>query len=129
MVPLFQHGDLVVRRNLRDERGTVQGAALKLAGRNFYRVAFPSSSNPVQVPEGDLEKVTFEMSIEERLLNGEFGDHNTFSRLLTYERLRHPLQDTLYSLRASRTEFQAYQFKPLLKFLRWRMRLGYGARQ
>jgi SNF2 family DNA or RNA helicase len=58
------------------------------------------------------------MSIEDRLLNGEFGDQSTFSRLLTYERLRHPLQDTLYSLRASRTEFQAYQFKPLLKFLR-----------
>jgi superfamily II DNA or RNA helicase len=70
------------------------------------------------VPEGDLEKVTFGMSIEEQLLNGEFGDHTTFSRLVTYERLRHPLHDTLYSLRASRTEFQAYQFKPLLKFLR-----------
>jgi superfamily II DNA or RNA helicase len=81
-------------------------------------VLFPSSPNPVQVTEGDLEKVTFEMSIEERLLNGEFGDQGTFSRLLTFERLRHPLQDTLYSLRASRTEFQPYQFKPLLKFLR-----------
>lgn len=117
-MPQFQHGDLVVRRNRRDERGVVQGPALRLAGRNFYRVIFPSSPNPVQVPEGDLEKVTFEMSIEDRLLNGEFGDQSTFSRLLTYERLRHPLQDTLYSLRASRTEFQAYQFKPLLKFVR-----------
>jgi len=118
VAPLFQHGDLVVRRNRRDERGTVQGAALLLAGKHFYRVAFPSSPNPVQVPEGDLEKVTLDMSVEDRLLNGEFGDQSTFSRLLTYERLRHPLQDTLYSLRASRTEFQAYQFKPLLKFLR-----------
>lgn len=115
---LFQHGDIVVRRNKRDERGTVRGSAQRLAGRNFYRVLFPSSPNPVQVPEGDLEQVNVEMSIEERLLNGEFGDKSTFSRLLTYERLRHPLQDTLYSLRASRTEFQAYQFKPLLKFLR-----------
>lgn len=118
MTPLFQHGDLVVRRNRRDERGTIQGGALRLASRNFYRVIFPSTPNPVQVPEGDLELVTFEMSIQDRLLNGEFGDQSTFSRLLTYERLRHPLQDTLYSLRASRTEFQAYQFKPLLKFLR-----------
>lgn len=118
MEPLFQHGDIVVRRNRRDERGVVQGSALKLAGRHFYRVLFPSSPVPVQVPEGDLEKVTFDMSVEERLLNREFGDHATFSRLLTYERLRRPLQDTIYSLRASRTEFQPYQFKPLLKFLR-----------
>jgi superfamily II DNA or RNA helicase len=115
---LFQHGDIVVRRNKRDERGTVRGSAQTLAGRNFYRVLFPSSPNPVQVPEGDLEKINLDMSIEDRLLNGEFGDKSTFSRLLTYERLRHPLQDTLYSLRATRTEFQAYQFKPLLKFLR-----------
>ena len=118
MAPLFQHGDIVVRRNKRYERGTVRGSAQQLAGRYFYRVLFPSSPNPVQVPEGDLQMVHLEMSIEETLLNGEFGDKSTFSRLLTYERLRNPLQDTLYSLRASRTEFQAYQFKPLLKFLR-----------
>jgi len=118
VAPLFRHGDMVVRRNRRDERGTIQGVALRLANRSFYKVVFPSSPNPVQVPEGDLEKVTFDVSIEDRLLNGEFGDHSTFSRLLTYERLRHPLQDTLYSLRATRTQFQAYQFKPLLKFLR-----------
>lgn len=118
MAPTFQHGDIVVRRNRRDERGTVLGTAIRLSGRNFYKVFFPSSSVPAQVPEGDLEKIKFDMSLEERLLNGEFGNQRTFSRLLTYERLRHPLQDTLYSLRASRTEFQAYQFKPLLKFLR-----------
>ena len=103
----FQHGDIVVRRNKRDERGTVRGSAQRLAGRNYYRVLFPSSPNPVQVGEADLEAVTLDMTIEERLLNGEYGNKNTFSRLLTFERLRYPLQDTLYSLRASRTEFQA----------------------
>ncbi|MCS7026013.1 MAG: SNF2-related protein [Bryobacteraceae bacterium] len=118
MEPLFQPGDIVVRRNRHDERGTICGPAQKLAGRHFYRVLFPSNPNPVQVPEGDLEKFNFEKSIQERLLEGEFGSKSTFSRLLTYERLFHPLQDTLYSLRASRTEFQPYQFKPLLKFLR-----------
>jgi len=118
VAPVFQHGDIVVRRNKRDERGTVRGSAQQLASRNFYRVLFPSSPNPVQVSEADLEKVNLDMSIEDRLLGGEFGDNSTFSRLLTYERLRRPLQDTLYSFRASRTEFQPYQFKPLLKFLR-----------
>lgn len=118
MGALFQHGDIVVRRNKRDERGTVLGSAQTLAARNFYRVLFPSSANPVQVPESDLEGITFDKSLQDRLLNREFGDKSTLSRLLTYERLRHPLQDNLYSLRATRTEFQAYQFKPLLKFLR-----------
>ncbi len=116
--PRFKVGDIVVRRNRRDERGTICSPARRIANRYFYRVLFPSSPNPVQVPESDLEKVTLDMSIEDRLLNGEFGNKGTFSRLLTFERLRRPLQDTLYSLRASRTEFQPYQFKPLLKFLR-----------
>lgn len=118
MPPLFQHGDIVVRRNKRDERGSIRGAELSIGGRNYYRVLFPSSPGPRQVAESDLDLVKLEMSVEDLLLSGEFGDKSTFSRLLTYERLQHPLQDTLYSLRASRTEFQAYQFKPLLKFLR-----------
>ena len=84
MEPLFQHGDIVVRRNKRDERGTVLGTAQRVASRYFYRVLFPSSPNPVQAPESDLEKVTLEMSIEDRLLNGEFGDKSTFSRLLMH---------------------------------------------
>jgi hypothetical protein len=72
--PLFQHGDIVVRRNKRDERVTIRGSAQMLASRNFYRVLFPSSSNPVQVPENDLESVELDMSIEGRLLNREFGE-------------------------------------------------------
>jgi SNF2 family DNA or RNA helicase len=114
----FQHGDIVVRRNKRDERGTVQGAVKLIAARNYYRVLFPSSPAPQTVAETDIEAVKIETSPEDLLLEGAFGDKSTFSRLLTYERLQHPLHDTLYSLRASRTEFQAYQFKPLLKFLR-----------
>jgi SNF2 family DNA or RNA helicase len=114
----FKHGDIVIRVTRRDEVGTIRGEAQQLAGRNFYRVLFPGSTTPVSVSESDLEQVHPEMSIEDRLLAGEFGNKSTFSRLLTYERLRRPLQDTLYSLRASRTEFQPYQFKPLLKFLR-----------
>lgn len=37
-------------------------------------------------------------------------------RLLLYK-LRQPLTDTLYSYRASRTQFEVYQFRPVFKFL------------
>lgn len=40
-----------------------------------------------------------------------------FLRDLFLAKMASPLTDSLYSYRASRTEFQAYQFKPLLKFL------------
>ena len=118
MAPIFQHGDLVVRVNKRDERGTIQGKPQPRGGIYFYRVVFPSSPNPVTAAEFDLDKVRLARTPEEILLDGDFGDHKSFSRLLTYERLQNPLQDTLYSMRASKTEFQPYQFKPLLKFLR-----------
>lgn len=39
-------------------------------------------------------------------------------RTLALAKLGHPLTDGLYSAGASRTEFQAYQFRPALKFLR-----------
>jgi superfamily II DNA or RNA helicase len=118
MGPLYQPGDVVVRRNRRDERGVITAPAQKRAGNWYYKVLFPSSQNPATVPESDLEKVNPEEPLIDQMLAGRFGAKSTFSRLLTFERLRQPVQDTLYSLRASRTEFQPYQFKPLLKFLR-----------
>ena len=96
---LFQRGDIVVRPNRRDERGTIIGPARAIVGRNYYKILFPSSATPLQVAESDLDAVKLEMSPEDLLLDGEFGDKSTFSRLLTYERLQHSLQDTLYSLR------------------------------
>ncbi len=36
---------------------------------------------------------------------------------ITLAKLRYPLTDALYSYRASRTDFQAYQFRPAIKFL------------
>ncbi len=39
------------------------------------------------------------------------------SKLITFTRLEQPLSNNLYAIFASRTEFQAYQFKPVLKFL------------
>ena len=49
MAAIFQHGDIVVRGNRRDERGTICGRAKQMASRNFYRVLFPSNPYPVVV--------------------------------------------------------------------------------
>ncbi len=115
--PGFQHGDIVRRVNRPDERGTIQGAGRRLSGRYYYKVLFHNSAIPVDAAESDLEKVTFARSLDDLLNEGAFGDKVTFSRLLTYERLQSPLYDNIYALRASRTKFEPYQFKPLLKFL------------
>lgn len=45
-------------------------------------------------------------------------NHDELLVRLLQSKLEHPLTDALYSYRASRTEFEAYQFRPALKFLR-----------
>ena len=72
----------------------------------------------MEVAEADLEEVVFGKDVWDLLRDGAFADKETLSRLITFERLQSPLDDNLYALRASRTAFQPYQFKPLLKFLR-----------
>jgi superfamily II DNA or RNA helicase len=117
MSAIYQHGDVVRRRNRPDELGTIQGVGRRLGGQYYYKVLFHSSIIPVDSAESDLEKFDFPRSVEDLLFEGVFGDKVTFSRLLTYERLQSPLHDNLYAMRASRTKFEPYQFKPLLKFL------------
>jgi SNF2 family DNA or RNA helicase len=108
----------VRRRNRPDEIGNVQGDGQRIGGRYYYRVRFGSSPVPVEVAEADLEEVIFGKDVWDLLREGAFADKETLSRLITFERLQSPLDDNLYALRASRTAFQPYQFKPLLKFLR-----------
>ncbi len=90
----------------------------RIGSRYYYRVRFGSSPVPVEVAEPDLEEVIFGKGVWDLLRDGAFADKETLSRLITFERLQSPLDDNLYALRASRTAFQPYQFKPLLKFLR-----------
>jgi superfamily II DNA or RNA helicase len=115
--PIFQHGDTVRRRNRPDELGNVQGAGKMIAGQFYYKVRFDRSVIPVDVAESDLEPFIYAQTIPDLLHEGAFAEKVTFSRLITFERLHSPLNDNLYALRASRTRFEPYQFKPLLKFL------------
>lgn len=116
-VALYKNGEIVRRVNRPDELGTIIGAGKRLGGQYYYKVLFHNSAVPVDAAKSDLEEARFAQSVEKLLLQGAFGDKVTFSRLLTYERLQSPLHDNIYALRASRTKFEPYQFKPLLKFL------------
>ena len=117
VLPQFQHGDTVRRRNRPDELGNIMGAGRMVGGQFYYKVRFDRSVIPVDVAESDLDAFVYSKTIPDLLREGAFAEKVTFSRLITYERLQSPLNDNLYALRASRTRFEPYQFKPLLKFL------------
>ncbi len=112
---MFVKSDQVVERGSMSCVGTVVSGPERHAGEAYYRVNF--NGRIKNVIEEDLEAFTGEQDVESLLLTGTFGDHVAFARRLTMSKLRRPLRDTVYSYKASRTDFYAYQFKPLLRFL------------
>ena len=112
---MFAKGDQVVERGSMSCVGTVVDGPERHAGETYYRINF--NGRIKNVIEEDLESFTGERDVESLLLTGTFGDQVAFARRLTMSKLRRPLRDTVYSYKASRTDFHPYQFKPLLKFL------------
>ncbi|MDD3627762.1 MAG: SNF2-related protein, partial [bacterium] len=47
----------------------------------------------------------------------QFRGHEEFGLVTTFHKVRNTTNNTLSTLRASRTEFKPYQYKPLIKFL------------
>ncbi|KAA0873523.1 helicase [Nitrincola tapanii] len=67
---------------------------------------------------GALEKMpSGPQSPYEMLLNGRFGGARHLRCAVTYYRLSGRLANLIYSLNTTNTQFLAYQFKPVLKFL------------
>jgi SNF2 family DNA or RNA helicase len=58
-----------------------------------------------------------EETIFEDFLSGNFGGFEDFQLFQTWYRLTRPLDNNLYSYLSSKTIFNPYQFKPLIKFL------------
>lgn len=94
--------------------GLIVQAPLPALGTWKYQIQF-SINDKQWVDEKDLE-----LAIERsRGSRGELlsGGHEDLLLNLLLTKARDPLVDILYGLRASRTEFVVYQFKPVLKFL------------
>ncbi len=89
---------------------------MRIGGRNFYDVDFNGDVD--SYPEEGLERVGVAGNdLESQLLNNNWGSKDTLSRIVTFTKLEQPLRNVLYSFRATRTRFESYQFKPLIKFL------------
>ncbi len=109
MDPRFARNDRVRLRNDPSRMGIIVAEPLPYDGGWTYEVFF--SGRDVQaVNEAALEAAPTARPIQ---VVGRDG----FLRALLLAKLNHPLSDLLYAYQASRTQFEAYQFKPVLKFL------------
>ncbi len=116
MTPRFSKDQHVQLKSRRDQLGIVVHEPTRLAGQFWYSVRFVDGHQQ-RVPETNLEPFEGSPDIRALLINGAYADKKTFSKLLTFTKIRRPLQDNLYAIFSSRTQFYPYQYKPVLKLL------------
>lgn len=95
--------------------GTIIEVMPARRGRQLYKVNWGNSvTDELEVnllPDCDISDPF------ERCMSGIFGSYSEYSKKNTTFKIRSSNNSTISSLKASKTLFRAYQFKPLLKFL------------
>lgn len=110
----FNIGDRVTHVNSH-EKGIVIDVLAGGRGRQFYRIRYGNDEKDTL--ENNLIPDTNITDPFECCKQGLFGSYLDFSRINTTFKINNTSNNTISSLKASKTIFKAYQFKPLLKFL------------
>lgn len=110
----FQKGDKVINVNS-NEQGVITAILAGGRGRQLYRVKYGSEEKDTLesnlIPDTDIDD-PFECC-----KRGLFSSYIDFSRINTTYKINNTSNNTISSLKASKTIFKPYQFKPLLKYL------------
>ena len=107
-------GDRVVSR-LTNEEGTVVRILPPSRGRQLIKVCYPSREKDEL--SCNLRPCYDERDPFARCSNGVFASYAAFALKNTSFKIRNSNNATISTLKASKTMFKPYQFKPLLKFL------------
>ena len=86
-------------------------------GKQFYEVRWIKDGGTSFELESRLEPERKLDNPFDRLAAGVYGSFVDFSRLNTQYKIENTSVNTISTLKASRTIFKPYQYKPLLKFL------------
>ena len=112
---LYSKGDKVIRISTNDKGIIVGIGPCGRGGRQLYKVSY----NGVETDEleGNLMADCNMDDPFDRCRNNVFGSYIEFSKINTTFKIQNSNISTISSLKASKTLFRPYQFKPLLKFL------------
>ncbi len=100
-----------------DRTGTITTAApIAASGVTRVQVAFDGAS-PTWVRVENLERLPEQRDIFAEFAGGLVSRPDALRRNLLHEKLQGRLSTLLYSMEASKTQFLAFQFKPVLKLL------------
>ncbi len=110
----YKVGDRVLKLDS-ENKGVIVEVMPARRGRQLYKVSWDYGvTDEFEVnltPDCDITDPY------ERCMSGIFGSYSDFSKMNTTFKIRNSNNSTISSLKASKTLFRAYQFKPLLKFL------------
>ena len=110
----YKLGDKVIKVDS-DRNGTIIKVMEARKGRQFYKVCWGSTiTDELEVnllPDCNISDPF------ERCMSGIFATYSDYSKKNTTFKIRNSNNSTISSLKASKTLFRTYQFKPLLKFL------------
>ena len=88
----------------------------KIPGRQLYQVVLDNGDKKDMLEKNLLPNANYSDPFE-CCANGIYGSNSDFFCLNTSFKIRNTNNNTISTLKASKTIFKAYQFKPLLKFL------------
>lgn len=97
--------------------GTIVKPGNIRGGTQWYKIHLESTNNIKSFAEYDLELHVGGSDVESVFKSGRFGSKSSFSKLLTFTKLTTSIRNNIYSIFSSKTEFHAYQYKPLLKYM------------
>lgn len=99
-----------------NEVGTVVQIYPKKPGKQLYDVVFENGQRKT-VLETQIIAIVNQDDPFDCCAKGLYGSNSDFACINTSYKIRNTNNNTISSLKASKTIFKAYQFKPLLKFL------------
>ena len=116
--PKFKKGDEVYVVANPGKKGIVHDKPMILPESILYSVFF-SFAEKSTYKESQLNTVQNQQTsgVINQIIDNNMESAPKFIQALTLAKLNNPLTDNLYTFLASRTEFNAFQFKPVLKFL------------
>ena len=113
--PEIPNQQVRLRRNP-GKRGVTTGQTKTSTGRLLVFVNFGPNEKTF-TPYDQLEPCGQPEEIRDLLETGRYGNTDDLRRILTFEKVKGHLTNVFYSMESSNTDFYAYQFKPVLKFL------------
>ena len=113
----LERGGLVSLRSTPDRVGVVVSDTQWINDKPYYRVSFDPGAPAVTYALDALQPVADGSDPLQLLARKDFASPSEFATFLILKKLETPLSDNLYTFYNSRTQFEAYQFKPVLKFL------------